>query len=257
MHLANGAITPECAVLTYGAAATGLAASAAFARRESLTAEKFLWAAGLGALVFAAQTVNVPIWPGISAHLVGGVLLAWILGPSVGALTMAAVLAIQSLALGDGGIAALGANILNMALLPAILVAMARRLIEANPLRNQETTAGLTAALAVPLAAALIVLETSIFRSNTQLTGWSGFATAMIVTHLWIGLLEGVVTVALVAALSRLTAHATFGIKPRPAIYCLLAAMLLTVAGWQWSSSLPDGYESAAINSGQQHLLSE
>src|SRR5262245_24148950 len=69
MHLGNGAITPECVVLTYGAAAVGLATGAAAARRAGLPAEKLKLAGGLGCLVFAAQAVNVPILPGASAHL--------------------------------------------------------------------------------------------------------------------------------------------------------------------------------------------
>ena len=130
MHLAGGAITPECAVLTYGAAAAGLGACVlrSITQRTSLSSQKLQLAAALGCTVFAAQAINVPIAPGFSGHLVGGVLLAWALGPALGAWTMAIVLAAQALMLGDGGIAALGANVINMALVPAALVAMARRL---------------------------------------------------------------------------------------------------------------------------------
>jgi len=85
MHLGNGAITPECVVLSYGAAAAGLMAGAPAARAAGLTRDKLLLAAGLGSLIFAAQAVNVPVWPGISGHLVGGVLLAALLGPALGA----------------------------------------------------------------------------------------------------------------------------------------------------------------------------
>src|SRR5262245_56632288 len=140
MHLGNGAITPECVAITISAASAGLGLCAWSARR-SLTrsvsegsgaarpslALRVSIAAALGAFIFAAQAVNVPILPGISAHLVGGVLLAWALGPAVGALTMALVLALQALLLGVGGTLALGANIINMALIPAGLVAIARR----------------------------------------------------------------------------------------------------------------------------------
>src|SRR4051794_13194047 len=113
MHLGNGAITPECAAVTFGAAAAGLAGRAAGLRVERPTVEKLQLAVGLGCVVFAAQAINVPVAAGISGHLVGGVLLAWALGPALGAWTIALVLAIQAIALGDGGIAALGANVLN------------------------------------------------------------------------------------------------------------------------------------------------
>src|SRR5437016_6114169 len=105
MHLGNGAITPECVVLTYGTAVAGLSAASVAIRGAGLSREKLEWAAGLGCLLLAAQAVNVPVAPGISGHLVGGVLLASVLGPALGAWTMAVVLAIQALLLGDGGVA--------------------------------------------------------------------------------------------------------------------------------------------------------
>src|SRR5207253_6877258 len=113
MHLGNGAITPECAALTYGAAAAGLAAAGGCVfrgktERDALSLEKLQLAAGLGCAVLVAQMINVPVAPGMSAHLVGGVLIAWVLGPALGAWTMAIVLAAQAVFLGDGGIAALG-----------------------------------------------------------------------------------------------------------------------------------------------------
>src|ERR1051326_6219800 len=71
----------------------------------------------MGAFVFAAQMVNFPVGPGTSGHLVGGALLAFTLGPAAASVVMAAILAIQALVFQDGGILALGANILNMAVL--------------------------------------------------------------------------------------------------------------------------------------------
>src|SRR6185295_9062393 len=100
-------------------------------------------AAMLGGFVFAAQMFNVPVLPGISAHLVGGVLLTWMLGPSLGAWTMALILAIQAAALGDGGLASLGANIVNMALLPAGAVYALRR-VDCQQSSLAAVAAGLT-----------------------------------------------------------------------------------------------------------------
>ncbi len=63
MHLGNDAITPECVALTLGAAGTGLAAAAIGMRREPLSRQKLALAGGLGAAVFAAQAINVPVLP--------------------------------------------------------------------------------------------------------------------------------------------------------------------------------------------------
>jgi cobalt/nickel transport system permease protein len=252
MHLGNGAITAECVAITYGAAGLGLTAAALHARRMGVTREKFLLAAGLGMLVFAAQAINVQVWPGTSAHLVGGVLLAALLGPGMGALTMAVVLAVQALVLGDGGVAALAANVINMGLVPAGLVAAARGLAKAE----SPMATGLLAALAVPLAAGLIVVETGAFRSAGELAGWSKFAAMMLGAHLWIGVLEGMLTAVLVVALARVTSkeghHAV-----RPAVMWIAGGIVLAAIMLPVSSALPDGYEAAAEASGMEWLLEE
>jgi cobalt/nickel transport system permease protein len=253
MHLGNDAITPECAAIALGAAAAGLATSAAAMRRAGLTRDKLLLAAAMGTLVFAAQAINVPVWSGISAHLVGGVLLAAILGPGLGAWTMAVVLASQALLLGDGGLAALGANVLNMALLPAGIVAVARRYAILPAGSPRLSILGLAAALAVVLAAGLIVVETAAFRPGSELAGWSRFAAAMLAAHLWIGLLEGVLTAALVAAFAWLSSP----VATRPRLAYVVAAILTVAALLPLSSELPDGYEAAAQTSGMQWLLGE
>src|SRR6476659_88432 len=69
----------------------------------------------MGAFVFAAQMINFPVGAGTSGHLVGGALLACTLGPAAASVVMTAILAIQALVFQDGGVLALGANVLNMA----------------------------------------------------------------------------------------------------------------------------------------------
>ncbi len=254
MHLGDGAITPECAALTMGAAGIGLGAAVVSLRREGLSRQKLALAAGLGSLVFAAQAINVPVLPGTSAHLVGGVLLAWTLGPALGAWTMALILALQALVLGDGGLAALGANVLNMALLPAGAVAIAKRMRAAEG-RWKYAAAGLLAAATVPLAAILIVGETALFRSSEELAGWQEFATGMLGTHLWIGLVEGGLTVAMLAAFAWL-AQCTPATSWKPAIIAAATAIVLALAT-PFSSAWPDGYEASAQAAGLHQLLDE
>jgi cobalt/nickel transport system permease protein len=261
MHLGNEAITPECAAVAFGAAGVGLGIAALAARRD-ISSNKLALAGALGALVFAAQAVNVPILPGSSAHLVGGVLLAWALGPGLGAWVMTFVLAIQALALGDGGIMALGANVLNMALLPAGLVAIGRR-GEAAAGRWSIVRPALLAALSVPLAATLIAGQTALFRTSGELAGWSGFAVRMVGTHLLVGLAEGGLTALLLVALAgwndvrRDTAGGLRLAKlTRPVAVSLSLAALLGLASL-WSSSLPDGYEASAQGADMGWLLGE
>jgi cobalt/nickel transport system permease protein len=75
----------------------------------------------IGSLIFSAQMFNFPVDNGTSGHLIGGVLAVITLGPFSGTLVIAMILAVQSLMFGDGGIMALGANILNMAVIGAFV----------------------------------------------------------------------------------------------------------------------------------------
>lgn len=254
MHLGNGAITPECAALTYGAAAAGLGLAAATLRTAKPTVEKLQLAAGLGCAVFAAQAINVPIAPGISGHFVGGVLLAWALGPALGAWTMALVLVAQALVLGDGDLAALGANILNMALLPAGLVAAGKR-FETIKRRHLvwQFELGAAALLAVILAAALIIGETALFRPAAELSAWSSFAARMLAYHAWIGLLEGCATIAVVTMIHMAAVGRRWLTFPQ--MFGLAAVAILIGMFAPLSSSLPDGYEAAAERSGVKWLI--
>jgi cobalt/nickel transport system permease protein len=74
----------------------------------------------MAAFIFAAQMLNFPIMGGTSGHLLGGVLAAVLLGPYAGAITVTVVLIVQCLVFQDGGLTALGANVLNMALIGTI-----------------------------------------------------------------------------------------------------------------------------------------
>jgi cobalt/nickel transport system permease protein len=72
------------------------------------------------AFVFAAQMVNFPVGPGVTGHLMGGLLSAVLLGPWAGAVVIAAVLIVQCFLFQDGGVTALGANFVNMGLIGAV-----------------------------------------------------------------------------------------------------------------------------------------
>ena len=248
MHLANGALTPECAVLTTGLAAAGLTASYLALFRNRPSTHKLQQAAAIGCVVFAAQAVNIPLGATSSAHLLGGVLAAWLLGPPLAILTMSLVLGLQALALGDGGPLALGANIVNMAILPAVSWIAVKKLAPVSDV----VSAAIASIVSIPLAALLIVGETALLRDPAQLVGWSDFATRMLGAHLLVGVLEGVVTA---AAIVLAGSWGTVAVR-RPAFVAVACLGFLIVAlGLPVSSSLPDGYEAAAIASGLDWLL--
>ena len=250
MHLGNGAITPGCAAITFAAAGGGLTLAGLALRRAGIDRNRVLTAGALTGAIFAAQMVNVPVLPFSSAHLVGGVLAAWVLGPALGALSMGVVLIAQALLLGDGGVMALGANIINMGLLPAGVVSLVQR-------RPGRVTAGLAAAVSVVAAALFIVGEVALLRSPEQLQGLTAFSLQMLGIHLWIAIPEGLLTVAILAILGGVVAPGRMQLDQLRIGGCWGVAALLVICVLPFASPMPDGYEAAAELSGMPTLLAE
>ena len=145
--------------------------------------------AATAACIFAAQTFNFPINSGTSGHLLGGVLAAVLLGPFEGAAVLTAVLAVQAVFFSDGGMMALGANIINMAAVGALggygIYALLNRFLSKLP------SAAIAAWLSVVLAASACSLE--IGYSGT--IAFSRILPAMLKTHCAIGAVEALLTV--------------------------------------------------------------
>jgi cobalt/nickel transport system permease protein len=118
MHTPDGLLHPWLAWLFFGLSVLVLTVAAVRARK-SLTAYRVQLFGVVAAAVFAAQLLNWPLPGGTSAHFVGGAFTAIVLGPHLGALAVALVVAIQALVFGDGGTLALGANVWNMAIVQA------------------------------------------------------------------------------------------------------------------------------------------
>ncbi|MEN8242711.1 MAG: energy-coupling factor ABC transporter permease, partial [Chloroflexota bacterium] len=75
----------------------------------------------MAAFIFAAQMINFPVAGGTSGHMLGGALAAIVLGPWAGILVMTSVVALQGLLFQDGGLLVMGANILNMGIITALI----------------------------------------------------------------------------------------------------------------------------------------
>ena len=138
MHIPDGFLSPEVAagtaVVAAGAVAVGLR------RAESRLDDRMVPLLGVtGAFVFAAQMLNFPVAGGTSGHFLGAALATVLLGPWLACLVLAVVLATQSFVFADGGVSALGANVVNMGLLGGLVVGglmlAARRAAAAPPRR--------------------------------------------------------------------------------------------------------------------------
>jgi cobalt/nickel transport system permease protein len=115
MHIPDMVLDPKIAAATSVAGAAGLVFALGKLQRQ-LGDRTTVMMGTMAAFVFAAQMVNFPVGPGVSGHLLGGVLASVMLGPWAGAVVIAAVLFVQCFLFADGGVTALGANFLNMGL---------------------------------------------------------------------------------------------------------------------------------------------
>lgn len=201
----------------------------------------------MGAFVFAAQMINFPVGVGTSGHLVGGALLAFTLGPAAAAVTMTAILAIQALVFQDGGILALGANVLNMGVLGVAAAWLPFRFLAGGRWRRFAVFAG--AALSV-LASAVFAIAELLLSGVPIPAAALGLALALFVVA---ALAEGAITLAVVEALEAM--HPGFVRRPSGNASGALgglavAAILLAVVGVFFASSHPDGLEKLARDIG-------
>ncbi|MGC8817034.1 MAG: energy-coupling factor ABC transporter permease [Candidatus Hadarchaeum sp.] len=149
----------------------------------------------LAAFVFAAQMLNVPVAGGTSGHLLGGVLIAIFVGPLAGSIVMSSIFAVQAIFFQDGGITALGANIINMGLIGTI-IGFYIYLILTKILKDKGQLIGVAVAawISVVLASAACAFELAASGTSPL---WI-VLPAMVGIHSIIGIIEAAITVTVV-----------------------------------------------------------
>ncbi len=239
MHIPDGFLAPPVWT-ALDAAALPAVAYAARRAQHGLQDARIPLLGVMGAFVFAAQMINFPVGVGTSGHLVGGALLACTLGPASATVVMSAILAIQALVLQDGGILALGANVMNMAVIGVLAGYLPYRIWGAGRLRKFAIFAG--GALSV-LASAVLALSELLISGVRMPGSMLGLSIAVFLVS---ALLEGAITVAVVQALEAM--QPDFVRRPeggrRLALGAVAAvAVLLVAAGVLVASTAPDGIE--------------
>ena len=208
MHMSDGIVNAPTSVLFAVIAAAGIAVAVRRARTE--LDERAVPLAGLvAAFVFAVQMVNFPVLPGVSGHLLGGALAAVLVGPATGALCIAIVLVVQSLLFADGGVTALGTNIVNMALIgvvagytvAVVCLAVLTRSGRRVSVRGLGAISFLAAVIGTVCAAGGFLVQYAI--GGAAGVGLSTVAGYLLGTHLVIGVGEGVITAVTVVAVAR------------------------------------------------------
>ena len=194
MHVPDGFIDAPVSVGAGLVAAAGLGLCLRGARRE-LDDRTAPMAGLVAAFVFAVQMLNFPVAVGTSGHLLGGALAAILVGPWTGALCVAVVLLVQGIFFADGGITALGVNIVNMSLVTVVVGYVVFRGLTMVLPRGRASIVGsafAAALLSVPVSALSFVLFYAI--GGTTEVSLGAVTTAMVGVHVLIGVGEGFIT---------------------------------------------------------------
>ena len=230
---------------------------------KNLVADKLIALTGMmSALIFVLQMINFPIAAGTSGHLLGGALAVIVLGPSLGpslgVICISIVVVIQSLLFADGGLSALGVNVLNMAIVTSLTgwlsITFWKKVFGDTrvSLISGSVVAGL---LSVVFSSIAFVLEYAI--GGTVSVPLGSVLVAMISTHLFIGLGEGIITALIVSLLLRVRSDLVYvnsnknnsnNLSTSYGVFILLILSLTLIT--PYASSSPDGLESVASEFG-------
>lgn len=195
MHMSDALIIPAVAGTMYACSTvmTGVSIKKLDLKEDG---KKIAMMGVLGAFVFAGQMINFTIpFTGSSGHLCGGFLLASLLGPFGGFLSMVAVLLIQALLFGDGGLLALGCNVWNMAFAGCFLATFLvyKPILKKTFTRRKLMIASIVGSvLSLQAGAFFVTIQTTL--SGVSELPFEGFLTVMQLIHLAIGVVEGLIT---------------------------------------------------------------
>ena len=265
MHAPDGFLTAGTAVTT-GVLSAGAVGAALRQTGRELSDRQVPLAGLAAAFVFAAQMFNFPVAAGTTGHLLGGALAAILLGPATGAVVATVVVVVQALAFADGGLTALGYNVMNMAVVTAFggyaMFRLVRRLLPRNA-TGVVVASGLAAGLSVVLSAMAFSIEW-LFGASAPVPFDTVFG-AMVGVHLLIGIGEGFITAMVVGAVLAARPDLVHGAadldrtaaasRPRVSLRVFAAvaaivALLLAVVVSQFAAPAPDGLERVAEDAG-------
>ena len=252
MHMANELLSLPVAggTLVIAGGVLGLICRKA---KKVITSEKLALMGILGAFVFAAQMVNfqLPAMPGTSGHMVGAVLLAIILGPHAAAIVMSSVVIVQCLIFQDGGLLALGCNIINMALAPTYAGYYLYRIITTKQFSNLRTYIGVILAclIGIEIGAVLVPVEAAL--SGVLMVPFSTFLITMTGVHFLVGTVEGIVTVTVLVYIQQVrpdivsdNLHGKVRLSKRTVLATFAVFTIIIGAGLSLlASGMPDGLE--------------
>lgn len=259
MHMSDALISPEVGLTGIAIAAAVVAYHGVKLDKQEDMLQKLPLIGIMGAFVFVAQMINFAIpGTGSSGHIAGSLMLAIILGPSAAIIIISSILVIQALLFGDGGILALGTNIINMGIVPCFIVypLVWKTIVGQQLTRKKVLVASCIAGmLAMSLGALGVVVET--YMSGIAQIPFTEFILLMIPIHVLIGLGEGLITSAVVWFAMQQNMIQNDNLTRQPlkkstVIGAVLGLMIPVIALTWFASSQPDGLEWSLERSSAQ-----
>ncbi|MCQ2480894.1 MAG: energy-coupling factor ABC transporter permease [Clostridia bacterium] len=270
MHMADALLAPSVATVMYGASTVAAGLSIYKIRKEEKSSvkeySKLPVMAVMAALVFSAQMINYTIpGTGSSGHICGGFLLSALLGPWAGFLSMIVVLAIQGLFFADGGLMALGANVWNMAFYGCFVgYFLIWKPIMGTKLNNRVKVilaSIIGCIVTLQLGAFSVVVETSL--SGITELPFGKFCGLMQPIHLAIGLVEGLITSAILVFVNEARPEILSGVKANAQAKqklsfkttIIVLAVIAVITGGIFSlfaSGNPDGLEWSLFGNAEE-----
>jgi cobalt/nickel transport system permease protein len=265
MHIPDGFVSGSINIASGAIAAAAVGVSVWQAGRQVRKEPRTMpLLATSAAFVFAAQMLNFPIGGGTSGHFLGAATVAALLGGWSSCLVLAVVLLIQCLGFADGGLSALGTNVVNMGVVGGLGSYLVMRALRPMLPRGRGgfvlAVAG-ASWLSVVLASTACALELAVSGTSPLRV----VAPAMVGTHMIIGVGEALIAMAVLAVVAATrpdilpawagastpkdAAVARRGVWALPLAGLALALMLAAFIR-PFASSAPDGLEKVAKSKG-------
>jgi cobalt/nickel transport system permease protein len=266
MHVQDSVLSPTvCAVA--GAISAGAVGYSLHRLRDELGTRTIPLTGMMASLIFAAQMVNFPLFVlPVSGHLMGGVLAAVVLGPWAGLIALTLVLVVQCLLFADGGLLALGVNILHMGVMGAWGGYAVYRVVS-GWFRTERT--GLLCGTAI--AAWVSVVAASFLFSLEFWFSWSGsnfdfvrIFALMVAFHSLIGIGEALISVGVLKQIHDLRPDLIFSLRSVPreprlawgrfATAICVATLAIAAFVAPFASASPDGLDAVGERTAFEEL---
>jgi cobalt/nickel transport system permease protein len=245
MHIPDGFLDTKTWV-TATAASAGTIAYAVRRVNKDLEEKDIPLMGVLAAFIFAAQMINFPVAGGTSGHFLGAALSTILLGPWKAILAMFSVVTVQALLFGDGGITALGANVLNMAIVGTLMSYIVHSRLKNINVATAAFGAGFISVFLASLACALelgVSGTTPLSVALPMMSGW----------HFLIGIGEGIITAVTIGYLLKVRPDLVKNNMPlgkQGALVMVSVAAFVSLVLSPYASAFPDGLERVAEDAG-------